>query len=409
MITIKPFKAIRPTRDKAYLLASRSYVTYNDEELADKLNNNPYTFLHIINPDYHDKKPSHGMERYLKVRDRFQHFIDLGYFIEEEKPAYFIYQQQAEHHVFTGIIAATSVKDYLDGKIKVHENTLTSREEMFTDYLDTAGFNAEPVLLVHPSIGALAEVKNKYMAYRAEYEFTSTDKVLHLLWPITEEDDMNTITAAFKDVDALYIADGHHRSASSRCLAERRGLDKDGPHNYFMSYLLSENNIRIHEFNRLVKDLNGLSEEALLKKIEKTFFVREIEESYYKPESVHEFGMYLNGTWYALFARPGTYNSEDAVASLDCQILSDNILAPVFNISDLRTDSRIDFLPGDEGPRGIMKAIDSGKYAVGFGLFPVTMSQLKRVSDEGKVMPPKSTYIQPKLRSGLTVYNLNEK
>ncbi len=408
MITIKPFRAIRPTRDKAYLVATRSYVSYDDEELADKLNNNPFTFLHIINPDYHDKKTSQGLERYKKVKQRYDEFLHFGYFLEEEKPAYYMYQQQAEHHVFTGIIAATSVQDYLDGKIKVHENTLTSREEMFTDYLETAGFNAEPVLLIHPSISALGKVKNKYMAYRPEYEFTSTDRVLHLLWPITEEEDVNTITNAFKDVDALYIADGHHRSASSKCLAERKGLENDGPHQFFMSYLISENNVRIHEFNRLLKDVNGMSEEQLIEKIEKSFFVREITDNHYKPESLHEFSMYLNGRWYALFCRPGSYNAEDAVGSLDCQILSENVLAPVFDIHDLRTDSRIDFLPGDTGPMGIKKAVDSGKYAVGFGLYPVTINQLKRVSDEGLVMPPKSTYIQPKLRSGLTVYNLNE-
>lgn len=228
------------------------------------------------------------------------------------------------------------------------------------------------------------------------------------MWPVTDDSDIATITQAFTGVDALYIADGHHRSASSKGLAERRGLDKAGPHNYFMSYLLSENNIRIHEFNRLVKDLNGLNERNLLNRIRKDFFVREIEEELYKPESLHEFGMYLNGKWYALFCRPGSYPSEDAVDSLDCQILSDNILLPTFGIEDLRTDDRIDFIPGDIGPRGIKKAVDSGKYAVGFCLFPVTINQIKRVSDEGKVMPPKSTYIQPKLRSGLTVYNLNE-
>jgi uncharacterized protein (DUF1015 family) len=408
MITIKPFKAIRPTRDKAYLLASRSYVSYTDEELADKLNNNPYTFLHIINPDYHDKQHSQGLERYKKVRQRYADFKQYGYFIEEEKPAYYIYQQQAEHHVFTGIIAATSVNDYVNGKIKVHENTLTSREEMFTDYLETAGFNAEPVLLIHPSISALAQVKNKYMDHRPEYEFTSTDRVLHLLWPILDAEDIDLISNAFKGVDALYIADGHHRSASSKCLAERRGLEKEGPHQYFMSYLLSENNVRIHAFNRLLKDLNGLSEEQLIEQISASFFVREITDHHYKPESLHEFSMYAHGRWYALFCRPGSYDAEDAVGSLDCQILSDNVLNPVFGIQDLRTDARIDFLPGDTGAKGIMEAVNSGKYAVGFGLYPVTINQIKRVSDEGSIMPPKSTYIEPKLRSGLTIYNLEE-
>ena len=407
MISIKPFKAIRPTRDKAYLVATRSYVSYSNEELEDKLNNNPYTFLHVINPDFDDKMPSFGDERYVKVKKRFKQFQQLEYFIEEEKPAYYIYQQQAENHVFTGIIAATSVQDYLEGRIKIHENTLSAREEMFTNYLNITGFNAEPVLLMHRPLASIGELKSRYINTRAEYEFTSTDKVLHLLWPVTNDNDVQEITTAFKEVNALYIADGHHRCASSVRLAELRG-GSDQAHHYFMAYLLPETTIRIHEFNRLVRDLNGMTTEAFLEDIKQRFFVHEIERETYRPASLHEISMYLDGKWYALFSRPGSYNPEDAVAGLDCQILSDNLLGPVLGITDLRTDSRIDFLPGNTGPKGIMKAVNSGKYRVGFGLFPVSIEQLKRVSDEGRVMPPKSTYIEPKLRSGLTIYNLDE-
>ena len=407
MISIKPFKAIRPTRDKAYLVATRSYVSYSNEELEDKLNNNPYTFLHVINPDFDDKMPSFGDERYAKVKKRFEQFKKLEYFIEEERPAYYIYQQQAENHVFTGIIAATSVQDYLEGRIKIHENTLSAREEMFTNYLNITGFNAEPVLLMHRPLASIGELKSRYINTRAEYEFTSTDKVLHLLWPVTNDNDVQEITTAFKEVNALYIADGHHRCASSVRLAELRG-GSDQAHHYFMAYLLPETTIRIHEFNRLVRDLNGMTTEAFLEDIKQRFFVHEIERETYRPASLHEISMYLDGKWYALFSRPGSYNPEDAVAGLDCQILSDNLLGPVLGITDLRTDSRIDFLPGNTGPKGIMKAVNSGKYRVGFGLFPVSIEQLKRVSDEGRVMPPKSTYIEPKLRSGLTIYNLDE-
>lgn len=407
MITIKPFKAIRPTRDKAYLLATRSYVSYSDEELEDKLNNNPYTFLHVINPDYNDKIQSSGNERYEKVKTRFEEFRRLDYFIEEDEAAYYIYQQQAENHVFTGIIAATAVQDYIDGKIKVHENTLSAREEMFTNYLHATGFNAEPVLLMHRPIASIGALKSRYIATRAEYEFTSTDKVLHLLWPVTNAQDIQDITAAFKTVDALYIADGHHRCASSvRLAALRGGVEK--AHHYFMAYLLPETTIRIHEFNRLVKDLNGLMTEDFLEAIKANFFIHEIDQETYRPTSLHEIGMYIDQKWYALFSKPGSYNPEDAVAGLDCQILSQNLLGPILGINDLRTDSRIDFLPGNTGPEGIMKAVNSGKFCVGFGLFPVSIEQLKRVSDEGLVMPPKSTYIEPKLRSGLTIYNLDE-
>ena len=408
MISIKPFKAIRPTRDKAYLVATRSYVSYTNDELEEKLNNNPFTFLHVINPDFDDKMPSFGEERYAKVKKRFEQFKKLEYFIEEDKPAYYIYQQQAENHVFTGIIAATSVQDYIEGRIKVHENTLSAREEMFTNYLNVTGFNAEPVLLLYRPLASLGELKSRYINMRAEYEFTSTDKVLHLLWPVTGEADVQQITDAFKEVNALYIADGHHRCASSVRLAALRGGDTDAAHQYFMAFLLPETTIRIHEFNRLVKDLNGMTSQAFLDAVKASYFVHEIERTKYRPGSLHEISMYLDGKWYALYSRPGSYNPEDAVAGLDCQILSDNLLGPILGITDLRTDERIDFLPGNTGPEGIMKAVNSGKYRVGFGLFPVSIEQLKRVSDEGLVMPPKSTYIEPKLRSGLTIYNLDE-
>jgi uncharacterized protein (DUF1015 family) len=408
MITIKPFKAIRPTRDKAYLVATRSYVSYTHEELEEKLNNNPYTFLHVINPDYHDKKHSHGQERYQKVKTRFEQFRHLEYFIEEEKPAYYIYQQQAQNHVFTGIIAATSVQDYLDGKIKVHENTLSAREEMFTNYLNATGFNAEPVLLMYRPQAALGELKKRYINTRAEYEFTSTDKALHLLWPVTNDADVALITKTFAEVDALYIADGHHRCASSVHLAALRQGPPDAAHNYFMAMLLPETTIRIHEFNRLVKDLNGLTTDEFLAAIKQNFFVRELEVALHRPFSLHEMSLYVDGKWYSLFYKPGIFNPEDAVAGLDCQILSSSLLDPILGIKDLRTDSRIEFLPGNTGPEGIKKAVDSGKFKAGFGLYPVSIEQLKRVSDEGLVMPPKSTYIEPKLRSGLIIYNLDE-
>lgn len=408
MISVKPFRAIRPTRDKAYLMATRSYVSYGNEELAHKLHSNPYTFLHIINPDFTEKEQSAGAEKYKKIKSKFNNFKKLGYFVEEEKPAFYIYQQQAEDHVFTGIIAAVSVTDYLEGRVKIHEHTLTSREEMFTNYLNDTGFNAEPVLLVHRPIASMGALKNRYMQTRAEYEFTSTDKVLHLLWPVTEVNDVAEIEVAFAGVDAVYIADGHHRCASSVRLAQMRNGKTGAPHQFFLSFLMPETTIKIHEFNRLVKDLNGMTEDEFLHKLSGNFFVNEIERDLHRPESLHEISMYLGGRWYALFCRPGSYNPEHAVSGLDCQILSDNLLAPILGIEDLRTDSRVGFLPGNTGALGLKEAVEKGGFKVGFGLFPVSIEQLKRVSDEGMVMPPKSTYIEPKLRSGLTIYNLDK-
>ena len=408
MITVKPFKAIRPTRDKAYLLASRSYVSYSEKRLFHKLNNNPFTFLHVINPDYHSETKLEGDAKYEAVRAKFNEFAHLGYFTEEEKPAFYIYQQQAENHVFTGIIGATSVKDYREGRIKVHEHTLTQREEMFVNYLAKTGFNAEPVLLMHKPLISISQIKSKYMDQRAEYEFTSTDKVLHLLWPITQEEDVKAIEDGFKQLDAVYIADGHHRCSSSAGLAERLNREGDTPDKYFMSFLMPETTIKIHSFNRLVRDLNGMNADEFIEKLEEHFYVRPKTDDLYDPWDLHEMSMYLNGYWYSLFVKPGLYNPEDSVDSLDCEILSRQLLDPILGITDLKTDKRIDFLPGNTRAKGLKEAVDSGEYIVGFGLHAIGADQLKRVADEGKFMPPKSTYIEPKLRSGLTIYNLEK-
>lgn len=408
MITVKPFQAIRPTRDKAYLLASRSYVSYSETRLFHKLNNNPFTFLHVINPDYHVEQKLEGTEKYQAVREKFEEFNHLGYFTQDEKPSFYIYQQQAENHVFTGIIGATSVQDYKEGRIKVHEHTLTHREEMFVNYLAKTGFNAEPVLLMHKPLISISQVKSKYMDQRAEYEFTSTDKVLHLLWPITDEEDVKAIEDGFKQLDCAYIADGHHRCSSSAGLADKLNREGDTPDKYFMSFLMPETTMKIHSFNRLVRDLNGMNPSEFIHKLEEHFYVRPKTDKLYDPWDLHETSMYLKGYWYSLFVKPGLYNPEDAVDSLDCQILSKQLLDPILGITDLKTDSRIDFLPGNTRAQGIKDAVDSGKYAVGFGMHAVTAEQLKRVADEGKFMPPKSTYIEPKLRSGLTIYSLEE-
>ena len=408
MITVKPFQAIRPTRDKAYLLASRSYVSYSERRLFHKLNNNPFTFLHVINPDYHQEVKLDGTEKYKAVREKFEEFNHLGYFTQDDKPSFYIYQQQAENHVFTGIIGAVAVDDYNEGRVKVHEHTLTHREEMFVNYLHETGFNAEPVLLMHKPLSKISQVKSKYMDERAEYEFTSTDKVLHLLWPISDEEDIKAVGESFAQLNEVYIADGHHRCASSAGLAARVNGGNDHPSQYFMAFLMPETTMKIHSFNRLVRDLNGMNPSEFIHKLEEHFYVRPKTDELYDPWDLHEMSMYLKGYWYSLFVKPGLYNPEDAVDSLDCQILSKQLLDPILGITDLKTDKRIDFLPGNTRASGIKEAVDSGAYAVGFGMHAVTAEQLKHVADEGKFMPPKSTYIEPKLRSGLTIYSLEK-
>lgn len=408
MIKIAPFRAVRAKRNVVGLVASRSYVSYSEDQLNDKLENNPYTFLHIIHPDQDQPIKAEGKEKYQLVKNKFDAFREEGIFIKDDKPNYYIYQQRTHSHVFTGIIAAVSAEDYNEGRVLVHEHTLTQREEMFKEYLHVTGFNAEPVLLMYPENGDVNVVMGKVMEGRPEFEFTTTDKVNHYLWNIEDAADHETIANAFAGMDKVYIADGHHRSASSALLAkELESEGKEGPFDHFMAYLIPDSAIHIHGFHRLVKNIR-ISKEDLLKALELDFFVSDWEGNNYTPDHLHELGLYMEGKWYKLAAKPGTFSPEDPVASLDAEILSRNILQPILGIDDLRNDPRVSFLPGDKGCVEIERAIDSGKFELGFALFPVSSEQLKQVADASRIMPPKSTYIEPKLRSGLTIFELFE-
>jgi uncharacterized protein (DUF1015 family) len=405
MISIKPFKAIRPPRDKAYLVATRSYLSYSEEELDDKLANNPYTFLHVINPAK-GRQMGIGKEKYNEVKKCFEKFTNEGTFHQDTTNNYYLYRQVKEGNEYIGLIAAVAVQDYLDGKIKKHENTLTNREKMFTDYLETTGFNAEPVLLTYRDDLRLNKIFAEYIEQRAEYEFTSTDRVLHQLWLIEDEKHINQISKAFKDQEALYIADGHHRCSSSSLLAKRLSSKEGEDHRHFMAFLIGEEQMKVYDFNRLIKGTDGKTEEELVELLNKNFLVEPMRNTTYKPEKLHEIGMYINKHWYKLVPRTGTFDPQSPVGRLDAEILSKKVLKPVLGIQNLKTDSRAGFLPGTEGMKGLEKKVDYGEFDIAFALFPVTVEQIKQVADAGKTMPPKSTYIEPKLRSGLTVYKI---
>lgn len=410
MIRIKPFAAIRPPRDKAYLVATRSYLSYSEEELSDKLRNNPYTFLHVINPP-EGQGLAPGRQKYQAVRRQFERGLQDGVFRKDDKPAYYLYRQVKDGNEYIGLIAAVAVEDYLQGRIKKHENTLTQRELMFTDYLEETGFNAEPVLLSYRDDLRLAQLFASYLGQRAEYEFTSTDRVLHKMWVIDDATDCNRLSQIFAEQEALYIADGHHRCASSALLAQR--LEKKGGrngdrHRYFMAFLIGEEQMKIFDFNRLLKNKPQKSPQEILAALRKNFIVQKRGSSPVKPEKIHEIGMYLANQWYKLVARSGSFDPRDPVGHLDAEILSRNVLDRVFSIGDLRNDSRVGFLPGTEGLEGLVNQVQSGLYDLAFALHPVTMEQIKQVSDVGAIMPPKSTYIEPKLRSGLTIYQISD-
>jgi len=417
MAIIRPFKGIRPAKDKVHLITSRSFDTYDPEVVQDKLKNNPFSFLQIIMPDGFkaNGKPK-SKEKLKSIKQRFKEFINKSYLRKEEKASFYIYQQTSNGSTFTGVIGCVAVDDYLNGIIKTHEKTLESREEKMVNYLQVVDINAEPVCLTYPDNKGLDKIISQSVNAEPEYDFTTTNSVRHKLWLIDEQLNPEIIRR-FGKIKSVYVADGHHRSASSALLGQKsRDVDPNGSsdagYNFFMSILIPFSQIKMYAYNRLVKDLNGLSKDAFLSRLTRDFDVEQIDSTIFKPSCLHELGMYLDGSWYRLQAKPVTYEGKDAVSSLDSKILSQHILSPILNITDIsaRTSDRITFIGGAGGNEEMVlkQKIDNGEMKVAFTLFPVTINQLVNVADAGLTMPPKSTWVEPKLRSGLVVYGLTE-
>lgn len=410
MAKIIPFKAVRPTRDKVSLLAARSYDSYTPAQVESRLRDNPFSFLHIVNPGYKYQKEISGEQRYKMVRNRYQEFKEDEIFIQDEKPSYYVYRiVNRDGLEFNGIVGAASAQDYEDDVIKKHEDTLEYKEIIFENYLKTVGFNAEPVLLTYPDDDELAAIIEKVMQSRAEYEFTTTYRDTHYMWKVESAELVEKIQSIFEKFPKLYIADGHHRSASSALLAkhnkeENKKHTGNEPYNYFMSYLIPESDLKIYEFNRLVKDLNGLSKEEFLIQLDACFRIENRKNEYYKPSKKHHFSMYLDGEFYSLYLRKNNYEIKNALDGLDTQILYKTILQPLLGIIDVRNDTRIEYSHGKNDLAYVQTLVDKGDFAVGFGLLPITTEELTQIADEGLKMPPKSTYIEPKLRSGVTIY-----
>tara|TARA_R110000868_G_scaffold327851_1_gene588732 strand:+ start:255 stop:1514 length:1260 start_codon:yes stop_codon:yes gene_type:complete len=410
-----PFKAYRASRDKVHLVASRSYISYSKKALISKLDENPYTFLHILNPEYKTQKKTeaNSVERFEKVKTKFQDFVDQKILIQDDAPSYYIYRQIKEGHVYLGIIACASVEDYFNRVIKKHEATIAYREEIFKNYLKTVEINAEPVCFTYPNHSTIDKITQTTIKNLPEYDFTTTNKDQHTFWVINNQETVKQLKRAFSEVDSIYIADGHHRSASSALLGKE--LKESNPnhkgdedYNFFMGYFIPEKELKIYEFNRLITDLGQLSTSSFLTQIQKNFEVTEINASEFVPKQNHEIGMYLEGKWYCLIPKKELYDEKNVVDSLDVSILTNHLLAPILGIEDLRTNERIYFKGGLDGVTGLMAAVNKGKAKVAFSHFPVSMQQLKAIADADQIMPPKSTWIEPKLRSGLTVYRINE-
>ncbi len=411
MAVVKPFRAIRPAPDKVAHVTSRSYEAYSKEELRAILKFNPFSFLHIINPGFKFDKKVSGEERFKLVHNRYLEFLEEKVFIKDEDSCFYLYQTSRNDFSCCGIFCATSVADYRNNVIRKHENTIESRERLFAGYLDTVKFNAEPVLMTYPDHPTIAGIIKSTKKEVPVYHFTTPDKTTHVLWKISDPEVIRAIENAFSQVNSLYIADGHHRSASSDLLAqwcEAKNPKHTGqePYNYFMSYLIPESEIRIFEFNRLVKDLNGHSKESFLMRLDEYYRIKKTDHELYKPSKKHHFSMYLDGDFYSLYLRRHILPLDDPLSKLDTHILYKTILEPILGITDLRNDRRIQYGYGKHNVMRMKTEIDKGNFQVGFNLVPITIEEIKAVADAQLVMPPKSTYIEPKLKSGLTIYEL---
>jgi uncharacterized protein (DUF1015 family) len=411
MTKISPFRALRPVRDKVHLVATRPYYTYKKNVLKAKLEDNPFTFLRIINPEFDSVKKTapNSKERFNLVKEKYQEFIKNGILFFDDSPGIYIYRQTKNGHPYTGIIAGASIDEYNNDKIKKHEATLTTRENMFTDYLDIVGFNAEPVLLSYPKNNNIDDILKLCIQDRPEYEFTTTDRVKHELW-LVNKDHEEKLIKAFEGIDATYIADGHHRSASSSRLMERRknnGSTSFANESKFLAYFIDESKLKILAYNRLVKTLNGNTEESFLKSLSKCFSISPLN-NFEKPTAEHEITICIKGKWYKLVCNSKIIETKHPVKSLDAEILTQYILDPILGIKDLKTDTNIEFFSEVEPIESIEKQIQEGKYELAFFLFACNIEQVKKVADNHMIMPPKSTWVEPKMRSGLTIYPINE-
>lgn len=397
MPKILPFKAIRPARDKASLVTSRSYEEYNAAELASQLDFNPFSFLHVVHPGYVNLQKDDAGKRFGKVREKYLDFKRSEILVEEEDEYLYLYELKSKDQIFTGIIGEISLADYRSGKIKKHEDTLKYRVEQFREYLEIAGFNTEPVLVAHQPDAFLSEYIREKKTKRPLYHFSTLNRDLHTIWRIKDKETISQITAVFGQMDSLYIADGHHRCASADRLFEEHPENEKA--SAFMGFLIDENEVKIHAYNRLVQHLNGLSAGEFLEKASEDFQITNRGHELWQPEKKGEFGMYLDGDFYQM-------TPKEPSEQIDPTILNEKIIAKILGITDLRSDGRIEYLPGNQPLTKIKELVDSGEFEIAFTLFPIAFSEIRKTADHNEILPPKSTYIEPKFRSGLMIYEL---
>ena len=410
---IKPFAGVRPPRELAAEVASRPYDVLNSAEA--KAEAGEKSLLHIIKPeiDFDPIADEHSQAVYDKAVENFKKWQDRGWLVQDDKEMYYIYAQTMDGRTQYGLVAAANVDDYMTGKIKKHELTRKDKEDDRMIHVRIQNANIEPVFFAYPDVPEMNEIVENFVKNNVpEYDFTAADGFGHKFWVIRDDAINARITEIFKNIPALYVADGHHRTAAAaRVGAEKREQNPNHTgneeYNFFLAVIFPESQLKVIDYNRVVKDLNGLSPEQFIAELKKSFEVTEMGTEIYKPNKLHNFGMYLNGKWYSLTAKPGTYNDNDPIGVLDVTVLSNLVFDKILNLGDLRTSKRIDFVGGIRGLGELQKRVDSGEMAVAFALYPVTMRQIIDIADTGNIMPPKTTWFEPKLRSGLVIHKLS--
>jgi uncharacterized protein (DUF1015 family) len=411
MVRIKPFAGIRPPQEFAKEVASRPYDVLNSKEA--KAEATEKSLLHIIKPeiDFDPIADEHEQKVYDRAVENFKKWREKGWMVKDSAERYYVYAQTMGSRTQYGLVACCHFEDYLNGSIKKHELTRPEKEEDRMMHVRIQNANVEPVFFAYPAVAEMDAIVAGVIKGTPEYDFVAADGFGHKFWVVKDDAVNARITRIFENVPALYVADGHHRTAA----AARVGQEKKNanPHHkgseeycYFLAVIFPDTQLAIMDYNRLVKDLNGLSAAQLLEKLKTTFAVEDKGAQEYKPNALHNFSMYLDGRWYSLTAKPGTYNDADPIGVLDVTMLSNLVLDELLNIKDLRTDKRIDFVGGIRGLGELKKRVDSGEMAVAFALYPVSMKQLIVIADTGNIMPPKTTWFEPKLRSGLVIHEL---
>lgn len=412
MAVIRQFKAIRPTPEMAEKVAALPYDVVNSEEAAEMVIGNPYSFLHVDKAeiDLPAGTDIYSPEVYEKAKSNLEKMITDGVLVQDEKPMLYVYELTMDGRSQTGLVACTSIDEYMQRIIKKHELTREDKEQDRIRHVDICNANTGPIFLAYRTVDEISEIVDNVKKNAPVYDFTAEDGIIHRAWIIDDEETINRLVKLFKDVPNLYIADGHHRNASAAKVGLKRRNENpnytgDEEFNYYLAVIFPSDQLKILDYNRVVKDLNGLSEEEFIKKLSEKFDIVETE-GRAKPNKAYDFGMYMDGKWYMLTAKD-EIKSKDAVKGLDVSILQDNVLIPILGIGDIRTDKRIDFVGGIRGLGELEKRVDSGEMKVAFAMYPTSIEQLMTIADENKIMPPKSTWFEPKLRSGLFIHSLD--